>query len=140
MGAKPILAQMPITTGQFGDDDMHFSLAYKIADILNPQTETGKRLNTFVYEGLKMGDWVAWAMLRVWNKEMSVEQMVKLASGYFVHPEYDKNRKTKELIDDWTKAKPTKVREATDKNAALHRSQHHNHDALYGTEDVLKRD
>ncbi|MGQ0599025.1 HET-C-related protein, partial [Aquabacterium sp.] len=57
------LSDMPITTGQFTDQDVKFSLAYKLADLLLPASQTGQRLNKIYSEGLELSDWVFWAVL-----------------------------------------------------------------------------
>jgi hypothetical protein len=57
------LSEMPITTGQFTDQDVKFSLAYKLADLLLPASQTGQRLNKIYYDGLELSDWVFWAVL-----------------------------------------------------------------------------
>ena len=57
------LSDMPITTGQFTDQDVKFSLAYKLADLLLPASQTGQRLNKIYYDGLELSDWVFWAVL-----------------------------------------------------------------------------
>ena len=61
--SKPKLRDMPITTGQFTDQDAQFSLMYKMADLLLPASQTGSRLNKIYYEGLELSDWVFWAVL-----------------------------------------------------------------------------
>lgn len=72
------LKEMPVTTGQFTTDDMMFSLAYKMADLMLPASQTGDRMTKVHYEGLELSDWVVWAVLhdngRTW--------MAKVYRGY----------------------------------------------------------
>jgi type VI secretion system secreted protein VgrG len=69
--SRSSLKDMPITTGQFTTEDMLFSLAYKMADLMAPVSQTGKRMDKVHYEGLELSDWVVWAVLhdsgRTWT-------------------------------------------------------------------------
>lgn len=236
---KPNLADMPVTTGQFGTSDMLFSLLYKIGDLAFPPSETGKRLPKVVYEGLEAPDWFIWAVLHdtgltteaqafklvaqaqykikdviedavpdavkkkydywrgkvyailadavkklagakirnpqiesydfehsidpthtmiakdgqdhplhgiaanlaidavrnvgqamqyVWAGKITVEQLVSLASRYFVHPYQDRNTDTEKTIREWTRKNPLAITKASDQKAAMERSKHHHHD------------